>query len=171
MGVLHAFQCRAHGTFDQRVDVSNGVKIPKCPHGCSKSFVSLVFVQAPGHIRPGTKRADRLVREACDMQKISDLSLSPSRSGGTVAERNRAKAMLGRKASGVPEAAKARAATFGEYMGALTHKENALTGLGMGNAHNPAEWKKDPETGKVKHAGPVGPIEPRPPGTVERVRR
>lgn len=168
MGVLHAFQCRAHGVFDQIVSVKKkGVTVPKCPHGCSKSFVKLIFVQAPGHIRAGSKRADRLVREAAEMQGLSDLSLSPSRSGGSVMQRIRAKEKI-------PEAARARAVSFGEYMGALTHKENALSNIGMGHAYDKNEWKADDKTGKVRHVAAAPPVHTVPMGatgvSVERVK-
>jgi hypothetical protein len=145
MGVLHAFQCKAHGTFEQIVGVKKkGVVVPKCPHGCSKSFVTLIFVQAPGHIRPGTRRADRLVREAAEMQGLSDLSLSPSRSGGSVMDR------LRKKNRTYPEAAAARAGEFGVHMPALTNRENKLSETGYGDGYDPSEWKKN-KAGQLVH--------------------
>jgi hypothetical protein len=146
MGVLHAFQCRAHGTFETIVAVKKkGVTIPKCPRGCSKSFVKLIFVQAPGHIRPGTKRADRLVREAAELQGLSDISTSPSRSGGSVMDR------LRKKNRTYPEAAAARAGDYATMMPALTHKENAMTDrVGLGNKYDASEWKKN-EAGQLVH--------------------
>lgn len=165
MGVLHAFQCKAHGTFEKRVEVKKGLKLPKCPHGCSKSMVSVIYVQAPGHIKASSKRADRLVRQAADMQGLSDISLSPSRSGGSVMDRNRKK---------YPLTAAARAAKFGEYMGALTNKQNALTDTGFGHAYDKAEWKRDDKTGIVRHMAPQGPKHPVPMGAtgveIERVK-
>jgi hypothetical protein len=145
MGVLHAFQCRAHGTFETIVAVKKkGVTIPKCPRGCSKSFVKLIFVQAPGHIRPGTKRADRLVREAAEMQGLSDISTSPSRSGGSVMDRIR------KKNRTYPDAAAAMAGDFGTMMPALTHKENALVNIGYSEKYEPSEWKTN-EAGQRVH--------------------
>lgn len=172
MGVLHAFQCRAHGVFDQIVSVKKkGVTVPKCPHGCSKSFVKLIFVQAPGHIRAGSKRADKLVREAADMQGLSDISLSPSRSGGSVMDR------LRRKNRSYPDAAAAVAGDFGTMMPALRHKENMLQApeVHLGNAYEPSEWKKN-EAGQLVHtaAGHKTPNHQVPMGAtgveVERVK-
>jgi hypothetical protein len=169
MGVLHAFQCKAHGVFDQIVDVKEGVKVPKCPHGCSKSFVKLIFVKAPGHIRPGTKRADRLVREAAEMQGLSDISTSPSRSGGSVMDRLRAKNRT------YPAAAAAQAGDFGTMMPALTHKENALANTGYGDKYDASEWKTN-EAGQKVHvaAGHKAPNHKVPMGAtgveIERVK-
>jgi hypothetical protein len=169
MGVLHAFKCKAHGVFEQRVEVKDGVQMPPCPRGCSKSFVELIFVQAPGHIRAGTKRADKLVREAAAMQGLSDLSLSPSRTGGSVMDR------LRRKHNEIPENAQARAGDLNTMLPAMTHKENAITGrVGLGNAYDKSEWKKDEKTGQVKHVGAQGPRHRVPMGAtgveVERVK-
>ena len=146
MGVLHAFQCKFHGTFEQRVEVREGVEIPKCPRGCSKSLVKLVFVQAPGHIRPGTKRADRLVREAAEMQGLSDLSLSPSRSGGSVMDRLRSKHRE------IPENARARAGDYATHMPALTNRQNVLNETGFGDTYQASEWKENKAGQKVHTA-------------------
>lgn len=165
MGVIHAFECKWHGRFEARVKAGT---VPKCPKGCSRSFVTLVFVQAPGFVSGKTRRGDQLVREMASMQKLSDISTSPSRPGGSVADRNRA-----RNAQLRPEQ-QARAVSFGEYMGALTHRENALTPLGFGNKYDASEWRAREEGGKPVHVGAPPPRTNIPTGTtgvsIERVR-
>lgn len=171
MAVTHDWECLAHGHFTAR---GSAEKPPKCPKGgCSKSFVRLVFLQAPGHVSARTRTSDRLVREMATMQSLSDISTSPSRPGGSVAHRNRMK-MRGPKGREYPELAASQAVDIGKYLGAMTHKGNALAETGIGRPYVESEWKKDPETGKVKHlAGPSASV-PIPVGTtgvsIERVK-
>lgn len=142
--ITHSFECAAHGVFEKRIKAGT---IPRCPKGCSKSFVKLVFLTPIGHVSGRTRKADALVREAAASQGLSDISTSPSRPGGTVAERNRMRNPQ------LPEAAQARAVSFKDYIGALTHKQNSLSDMGFGHTYNKAEWKKDPQSGKMRHVG------------------
>ena len=173
MAVTHDFECLAHGLFTAR---GSSAKPPRCPRGCSPSLVKLVFLQAPGFVSSRTRTGDRLVREMATMQGLSDISTSPSRPGGSVAHRNRMKQMRlrGPKGREYPELAGAVGVDIGKYLGAMTEKGNTLTQVGLGRPYAENEWKKDPETGKVKHvAGPSATV-PVPTGTtgvsVERVK-
>lgn len=138
--ITHDFECRAHGPFTKRVKVGT---IPKCPYGCSSSFVSLVFNTAPAIGTDRVRTATRLVREVADSQGLSDIDVSPSTPGGSVAEKNFLK-------SG--NQVRARAVDFNTYMAALTNRSNELSRLGFGHPYDPGEWKKR-DSGKVVHAG------------------
>src|SRR5215469_13199732 len=83
------WECAAHGVFEKRTKTAQDV--PKCPKGCSRALVKLVFLQPVGHVSGRTRTADRLVKEMAAAQGLSDISTSPSRSGGTVAQRNAAR--------------------------------------------------------------------------------
>lgn len=181
MAVLHDWECMAHGHFEAK---GSAEKPPKCPKGCSSSLVELIYLQPVRIGNARYKRGDRLVREAAEMQGLSDISTSPSRSGGSVAQRNRMRnrrSVLG--PAGRPDlqypgdaAAVGRAGKlkFGDYIGALTHKGNALTDTGFGHAYDKNEWKKDDKTGAVRHVAAQGPIVSIPTGStgvsIERVK-
>lgn len=153
MAVLHDFECQIHGRFEKRVKAGT---VPRCPSGCSKSFVSLIFTKPPGHVSARTRTGDRLVREMADMQGLSDISTSPSRPGGSVAERNRMRGPRGRPDLAYPEVAAAQNVPLNvsKAIPALTNKNdmaNALTSIGFGNKYDASQWKKDEKTGVVKH--------------------
>lgn len=107
------------------------------------------------------------------MQGLSDISTSPSRPGGSVAERNRMK-LRGPKGREYPELMAAKPVDFGQYIGAMTMQDNALTRTGFGHGYNKDEWHKDKDTGALKHVGAQGPIRSVPTGStgvsVERVK-
>src|SRR5579859_2230254 len=151
-GVIHDFECLAHGRFEARVKAGT---IPKCPKGCGKSMVTLIFTQPVGHVSAKTRRGDKLVKEMAAMQGLSDLSTSPSRPGGSVMERLRMKHGAHLQPEQMPIAVDAK-----QYLGALTHKANEITGENMknftggfhpGHEYDPGEWKTDKKTGKVLH--------------------
>jgi hypothetical protein len=171
MSVLADWECAAHGVFEARTKTSG--KAPRCPKGCSAALVTMVFLKAPRIGNERYKRGDKLVKEMAEMQGLSDISDSPSRPGGTVAQRNRAK-MLGPKGRQYPEAVAATPVDFGKYLGAMTMQDNALTRTGFGHPYDAKEWKTDKETGQVKHTGAQGPIVPVPTGStgvsIERVK-
>jgi hypothetical protein len=164
-GVTNDWECAAHGIFEAKV---KGGTVPKCPRGCSKGFVKLVHLKAPSFGSARVRTGDKLLREAATLQGLSDISTSPSRPGGSVAQRNAAK----NRPSGAqyPPTAAAQAVPLSKFIGALTHKENALTRVGLGHAYEPAEWKKDEKTGAVRHVGAQAPIITSPPASVERVK-
>lgn len=170
MAVLHDFECMAHGVFEARVKAG---KIPKCSRGCSPDFVTLVHLKAPGTVSARTRTGDRLVREMAEIQGLSDISTSPSRPGGSVADRNmRLKGPAGRQ---YPEIAAARAAEVGKFLSAMTERDNALTRIGMGHAYDPAEWKPDQQNPeKIRHVGAKPPLVEKPLGTtgvsIDRVK-
>ena len=87
-----------------------------------------------------------------DLQGLSDIDVSPSRPGDSVADRNF-------KRLGNPIAA--RPASFGQYMGALTHRANELANAGFGNRYNPGEWSVDKRSGVRRHVASP-PNEPLP---------
>jgi hypothetical protein len=172
MSVTNDFACLAHGYFEAKVKSGT---VPRCPKGCSKSFVKLVHLQAPSFGSARVRKGDKLLREAAEMQGLSDISTSPSRPGGSVAQRNAAKNRVrGPSGHEYPSYAAAKAVPLQKYIGALTHKENALSRVGLGHAYEPAEWKKDDKTGQVRHVGAQGPVHSVPVGTagvsVERVK-
>jgi len=179
MGVVHAFECLAHGLFESRVKAG---EVPKCPKGCSKDLVTLVFVQAPGFVGARTRKADQLLREAAEMQGLSDISTSPSRPGGSVADRNRKKNLqrirLPDGSTGYVQPSQAavsmQAPDFGRYVGALTHRENTLSTLGFGHKYDSSEWTKNEATGNLHHTGAKLPNLPIPTGStgvsIERVK-
>lgn len=144
--VTHNFECLAHGAFEKRVKPGT---IPKCPKGCSPHFVRLVFLTAPSIATERVRTATRLVREMADSQGLSDIDVSPSRPGDSVADRNF-------KRSGNP--IRAQAVDFATYMKSLTYKSNELTRMGFGHPYNAHEWKERKETGKIVHAGAAPPV-------------
>lgn len=146
--VTHDFECLAHGAFSARVESGT---IPACPRGCSPHFVRLVFLSPPSIGSERVRTATRLVREAADSQGLSDIDVSPSRPGDSVADRNW-------KRSG--NNIRAEAADFGKYMKALTHKSNELTRLGFGHPYDAHEWKEREKTGKLAHVGAQPPLQP-----------
>lgn len=166
--MTHDFECAAHGIFQARVN--RGV-VPRCPKGCSKALVKLVFLRAPGTVSARTRTSDRLVREMAQAQGLTDISTSPSRPGGSVAQRNRAKSQ-GAKANPYPAelAARPGPGALPKFLASLGHQENALAGAGFGHQHNPAEWKTDPKTGVTRHVAAPPPNITAPPASVERVR-
>lgn len=173
-GVLHDFKCVAHGLFEARV--KSGV-VPRCPKGCSKSMVELVFLKPVGFVSARTRKSDKLVKEMATMQGLSDISTSPSRPGGSVMDRLRKKYGNHLHPSQLPVAGTA------EHLSAMTHKTNALTDENMknftkevygqeavmGHAYSPDEWKTD-EAGKPRHVTQQhSQFLPR--ASVERVKR
>lgn len=161
MGVTHDFECAAHGVFESRA------KRPKCPKGCSAAFVSKVFLQAPNFGSAGVRTSDKLVREMAEAQGLSDISTSPSRPGGSVADRLRKKntGMKGPQGRDYPAYAAAVSVPYAEGMKGMTMPGNAMKDTGYGHDYNPAEWKKDEKTGKVAHVQPQGAIIPKPTGS------
>lgn len=168
-GVIHDFECLAHGWFEQRV---SGGKIPKCPQGCSASLVKMVHLQPVGFVSARTRKADKLVREMAATQRLSDISTSPSRPGNSVMDRLRKKHNV--HPSQLPFVGGP------EHLGAMTHRTNALQNNDMANftggpvvgrPYESAEWTKDEKTGKVVHTG-AQQVESgyRPPASVERVK-
>jgi hypothetical protein len=132
----------------------------KCPHGCSGSFVSIVYLQAPGHLRSGTKNVDRMLRGAAESQGLSDISTSPSAPGGNVMDRIRKK----QKFSPLQQAGWGQLPNYGMTPGAqgdVNARLAALTGgvsnpvaelTGIGKTYDPSEWTKT-DDGKVVHSG------------------
>jgi hypothetical protein len=176
MAVTHDFECAAHGHFEARVKAGT---VPRCPKGCSKALVKLVHLRPPGTVGARTRSADRLLRQAAEMQGLSDISTSPSRSGGSVADRNRRKNGAPVQNEMLPTIAQARGApmSVSQILGALTNKSemtNALHDSGFGHGYDANEWKKDPKTGTVRHVGAKEAIAKIPTGStgvsIERVR-
>lgn len=149
MSVRHDFECLAHGVFEARVQA--GV-IARCPHGCGREMVSLVFLTPPAISSERVRTATRLVREMADLQGLSDIDISPSRPGDSVADRNF-------KRSGNELAP--QALPMSKYMGALTHRSNELSNLGFGHPYNPHEWSQDQKTGVRRHVA-APPLQPLP---------
>jgi hypothetical protein len=160
-GVIHSFECAAHGIFEKRV--KHGV-VPKCPKGCGKGLVKLVFTQAPGFVSARTRTGDRLVKEMATMQGLSDISTSPSRPGGSVMDRIRKKYGGHIRPEQMPRAVDAQ-----QYLGAMTHRANELTNVGLGHKYESEQWQKDQESGKVKHVD-IPHSDYLPPASVERVK-
>lgn len=144
--ITHDFECRAHGLFQARVAAGS---IPPCPRGCTPYFVRLVYLQAPAIGTERVRTATRLVREVADSQGLSDIDVSPSRPGDSVADRNFKKA---------GNQVQARAVDFQSFMSALTHRSNELTRCGFGHPYDASEWRERKETGKLAHAGALPPI-------------
>lgn len=144
--VTHDFECIAHGAFSQRVESGT---IPSCPKGCSPHFVRLVFLSPPSIGSEKVRTATRLVREVADSQGLSDIDVSPSRPGDSVADRN-----FKRSGNDI----RAQPADFASYMRALTHKSNELTRLGFGHPYDAHEWKERKDTGKLAHVGAQPPV-------------
>lgn len=152
MSVTHDFSCMVHGAFEAKVRAGT---LPPCPKGCSPYFVRLVFLTAPSIATERVRTATRLVREAADAQGLTDIDVSPSRPGSSVADRNF-------KRSGNTSAA--MSLDFNKYIKQVTPGPNQITRLGMGNAYDPHEWRQSKETGKLVHAGAAPPREPLPVG-------
>lgn len=173
-GVEHDFECLAHGVFSKRVKAGT---VPKCPKGCGSSMVRLVFLEPPKIGKVKYKRGDRLLREAAELQGLSDISTSPSRPGGSVMDRIRKKYGNHIRPEQMPVAGTA------EMLGAMTHRTNGLNNddmrnftqqafgreAVMGHAYDKSQWVKDKESGVVRHMDvPHDNFLPR--ASVERVK-
>lgn len=143
--ITHDFECVAHGAFEKKVKAGT---IPRCPKGCSPSFVRLVFKTAPSIGTDRVRYATKLINEVAESQGLSDIDISPHTPGGSVAEKN-----FMRSGNSV----RAQAVDFSSYMSALTNKSNELSRLGFGHPYNPAEWKKT-EDGRMRHQGAAPPV-------------
>lgn len=160
MSVLHDFECQAHGGFEARIE--EGV-IPWCPYGCSPGFVQLVFIKPPLISNERFRVANKLVREMADMQGLSDIDVSPSSPGDSVADKNfkRAGGRIAAVAGG----------SVRQYVGAMTYQANELTRAGFGTPYNPNEWQVDKKSGVRRHfAGPAREPVPAVPTQITRVR-
>lgn len=170
MGVTHDFECVAHGVFESRA------KRPKCPKGCSAGFVTKVFLTPPNFGSQRVRTSDKLVKEMAEAQGLSDISTSPSRPGGSVADRLRKKAtgMRGPAGRDYPDYAAAKSVPYAEGMKGMTMPGNALKDTGYGHNYDKAEWKRDEKSGAVRHLGAKPALIPKPTGTtgtsVARVR-
>lgn len=142
MSVTHSFECKVHGVFDARVDAG---QVPDCPLGCSSAFVQLVFLTPPSIATEKVRTATRLVREMADMQGLTDIDVSPSSPGDSVADKNW-------KRSGNPIRPQAVGhLDVGRYIGAQTYQGNALTAAGFGHPYDAREWRSDKQSGKRLH--------------------
>ncbi len=100
-GVLHDFECAAHGVFEKRVKAD---ELPKCPQGCPRSFVKKVFLRAPAHVSNSTKFQDSAVRTLASDFGMTDVK--NDKDGGSVMDAMRKGQDLGRpKFMEVPHAA------------------------------------------------------------------
>lgn len=70
MGVLHNYECAAHGVYESSAG-------PKCPYGCAKAFQRLVFLQAPGTRSQKTKFIDRETRALAAQYRMTNIKSSP----------------------------------------------------------------------------------------------
>jgi hypothetical protein len=84
MAVLNDYVCMAHGEFESRTG--------KCPHGCSKQMVSLVFRQAPGLLTSFGKGVDKTLRGLANDHGLTNLSNNQGTTGGFVPDPNFMKA-------------------------------------------------------------------------------
>lgn len=178
MSALRDWECAAHGYFEKRTRSAQDV--PRCPKGCSKSLVKHVILQPVGTVSAGTRTSDRLVREMAKMQGLSDISTSPSRPGGTVAERNRARSQ-GAAANPYPPQFACQApgggirfaggdATVANLKNLGFGGENAMRRVGLGHEYDKNEWRTDKTTGRVKHVGMQPAIVSAPAASVDRVK-
>jgi hypothetical protein len=150
MPVTNSFECGFHGVFE--VKIKPGLT-PACPRGCSPHFVKLIHLTPPAIGSERVKTATKLIREAAELQGLSDIDNSPSRPGGSVAERNWAKQ------------AGAHAGKPGDLMKFLSAapRDNVLARTGFGHPFNPSEWRDG------RHLGSSAPPE-KLPTEVVRVR-
>lgn len=79
MAVLHDYECEAHGHFES--------KTGKCPSGCSKSFVKMVFLQPVGVKGARTKFVDAELR--AQARQYGMTNLHTQRSGESAMEAQR----------------------------------------------------------------------------------
>jgi hypothetical protein len=66
MAVVNDYQCKAHGTFESMTG--------QCPHGCSKSMVELVHLQAPGLKSGRTKNIDKTLGNLASDFGMTDMN-------------------------------------------------------------------------------------------------
>ena len=64
--ILRDFNCIVHGVFE------SGEEAPKCPFGCSNSFVEKVFLQPP-MVGNGTKMVDNVVKDLANDFGLTNL--------------------------------------------------------------------------------------------------
>lgn len=160
MGVLNNYECAAHGAFEATVEVG---QVPSCPHGCSPGFVQLVFLKPPLISNERFRVANKLVREMAEMQGLSDIDVSPSSPGDSVADKNF------QRAGGRVQAV--AGGNLRQYVGAMTYRANELTRAGFGNPYNPEEWQQDKKSGVRRHyASAPREVLPAVPTQITRVR-
>lgn len=146
--------------FEARVEAGT---VPWCPYGCTPSFVQLVHITPPSISSERVRTATRLVREMADMQGLTDIDVSPSTPGDSVADKNF------KRAGGKIQAF--AGANFNQHIGALKYRANELANAGFGNRYNPHEWSTDQKTGTRRHvASPPLETLPRVPTEMTRVR-
>ncbi len=168
MAVTHDYECRAHGVFESRA------KNPRCPFGCSKSFVTRVYLR-PFAIGSGkAAKADAMLKAAAASQGLSDVSTSPSRPGDSVMQRLRARHnrefQREQLANWGGEAGRLLSQLDGKQILAGTARgPDTLSSLGFGKAYNPGEWHDTKDGRKVHNPQPRYP-DFKPPADVERVR-
>jgi hypothetical protein len=66
MAVVNDYKCLAHGLFESRSG--------KCPHGCGKAMVEIVFLKAPGMVTGRTHNIDRTLQGLADDHGLSDMN-------------------------------------------------------------------------------------------------
>ena len=72
MAVLKEFACAAHGPFEEMV---NGDETPRCPHGCSKRFVTRE-IRTPAATRGAvTGTLDQMQKGIADEFKLRDIKV------------------------------------------------------------------------------------------------
>lgn len=80
MPVLNDYECLAHGDLGEMFE-------PNCPHGCSKSFVRVVFKKPPGIKHNSTKVADAALRGLAADFGMTDLR--NDKEGGSIMDQLR----------------------------------------------------------------------------------
>jgi hypothetical protein len=66
MPVLNDYTCLAHGELGEMFE-------PKCPHGCARSFVKVIFKKPPSIKHNSTKVADMALRDLATDFGMTDL--------------------------------------------------------------------------------------------------
>lgn len=80
MPVLNDYECLAHGDLGEFFE-------PKCPHGCTASFVRVVFKKPPGIKHNSTKVADAALRGLAADFGMTDLR--NDKEGGSIMDQLR----------------------------------------------------------------------------------
>lgn len=169
MAVTHDYECRAHGVFESRA------KAPRCPQGCSKAFVTRVYLQPFGIGSAKTRKADAMLRAAAASQGLSDVSTSPSRPGDSVMQRLRARhnqdfaqEQLGNWGG---EPGRLLSGLDGQKILAGTAQggSDVLASLGFGKRYDAKEWRTTDDGKRVHTPTPKYP-DFKPPAQVERVK-
>ena len=84
MAALNDYRCLAHGIFESRTG--------RCPHGCGKKMVEMVFLKAPGHVTGRTRGIDSTLRGLAADHGLTNMNNHGGETGAFIPDPNMGRA-------------------------------------------------------------------------------